>query len=787
MRRILINLWPVAAIFVALAIFFYPVWLQGKIPLPADFVVGTYYPWLDYKWPGYEFGVPVKNPITTDVVSFIFPMQMYAMDLIKQGVVPLWNPLILTGTPLLANLQSAPFSPTNFLYFLLPKLDSWSLQIILQPFLAALFLFFLLREFGISKISSVAGGIFYAFSGFLMIWLEWNGHSLTAAFFPLIFLLVIKWLKEGKWLWGVLLSVTLALQIFSGYPQIILYEMLALILVIVFNFNLKRTICLGIFILLGLGLSAIQILPALELLKYSQRGVEDVINVSAFLPWQYLITFFAPDFFGNHSTGNFWGEGDYTLVTGYSGVVVIILAGIALLLKFKDKNVKFAGSLILLSLLAALYNPISVSLKDGGLFALQAASAHRALVLSNLGFAILAAYGLDSLLGGKAKIYQVIRACYLPAVFIFGFGLAALYGLQVSSENITLAGNFRVALRNLILPISLISITFIMVIIFILTNKSKKVLAILLTFLAIAELFRFGWKFTPFSSKNLVFPETPVISFLQNQQKPFRIAAEDVIPINLMMVYGIETAEGYDAVYPLTYAKYLAVLNSGNVDNSPMGRYGSITKVDSNLLNLVNTKYVLALKRDKNGKPDKDGKLPEKYSQPFLKEVFEDKSVVILENTNVLSRSFMVYDWDVSKNEEILNKLIANYPISGKIIIEENVNINKERGKGAVKYNESAGRKNIIVNLSKPGLLFISDGWFPGWIASVDGKQENILKADYSFMAVPIREAGQHEINLEYKPVSFEKGKILTLASAALLLVISGLALPWRFNDKSIA
>ena len=95
MRKFFVKFWPLAAIFIIVAIFFYPVWLQNKIPLPADFVIGTYYPWLDYKWGGYGAGVPVKNPITTDVVSFIFPMQMLSIDLLKQGIIPLWNENIL--------------------------------------------------------------------------------------------------------------------------------------------------------------------------------------------------------------------------------------------------------------------------------------------------------------------------------------------------------------------------------------------------------------------------------------------------------------------------------------------------------------------------------------------------------------------------------------------------------------------------------------------------------------------------------------------------------------------
>ena len=570
-----------------------------------------------------------------------------------------------------------------------------------------------------------------------MIWVVWNGHSLTEAFFPLIFLLAVKWLKSGKISWGLLLSLAFALQIFSGYPQIILYEILALISLVTFNFDLKRVIPLGIFLILGVGLSAIQIIPALEILKLSQRGVEDVLNTSAFLPWQYLITFFAPDFFGNHSTGNFWGEGDYTLVTGYSGVVTIILAGLGLMVRFQDKNVRFAASLILISLLIALQNPISIFLKESGLLALQAASAHRSLILSNLGFAILAGFGLEVLSKEKLQIYQKIRVLYLPGIFILGFGIAAFSGLTISNSDPHWYANFKVALKNLVLPAGILILSAILLFYSDVLKKYNRLLIIALVLLGFFELFRFGWKFTPFSEKNLVFPKTPILEFLKNQEKPFRVVAEDVIPINFMMAYGLQTVEGYDAVYPLNFAKYLSFLNSGAEDATPMGRYGSVTNFNSLLLDNANAKYILALKREANGKPDPNGQIPPKFQKTNLKKVFEDKSVAVLENINISRRVYLEND---------LSKI--------------------------VNYKESPNLKEIEFSSDKEDILHIQDAFYPGWKAIVDGEEKEILQSENVFMAIPIVSNGQHLVKIEYRPESFQNGKVVTLASVMIILFL---------------
>lgn len=793
MKKGLLNFWPFLAILVAVLIFFYPVWLKDLVPIPADFIVGVYYPWLDYVWGGFSTGVPVKNPITADVVSFIYPMQMYSVELLKKGIVALWNPFIFTGTPLLANFQSAQFSPTNFLYFLFPQLTAWSLQIMLQPFLAALFLYLLLRQFDLSRLAAVAGGLFFAFAGFITIWMQWNGHSLVAAFFPLIFYLSLKWFQSSRLVWGILISLSLALQFFSGYPQIILYEFLSIgLMILIFEpfflrnklkTSLIKILGLAFFVTIGIGLASVQNLPAFELLSYSSRSVETIDNAWAFFPWQAIITFLAPDYFGNHATGNYWGPADYTLTTSYSGVVVIVLAILGLLAYFKiNKGAKFGLILILTSLAIALPNPLSIVVKESGLLGLQAASAHRALILSNLGFAILAAFGVNAVLLGRLDFIQILRSTYIPCILLVGTIVGTffttvwlkkeVYFSQPSIQDSVV--NLQVGLRNLVLPILFLILTIVILSLCLKIKKLKKILLTFLISLAVFELFRFGWKFTPFSYKEMVYPNTPVIDFLQNQQKPFRVAAEDVIPINLLMDYKIDTIEGYDAVYPLSIAQYLATLNSGQPDATPQGRYGSVSNVDSPLLDIVNTRFILALKRDEKGRPDRNGTLPEKYQKQFLRQVFEDRTVVVLENTRFLPRAKMFYQWEVVNDKSsTLGKLVNNYPVQDKVILEEAPGIDISQVKGSVKnVTILDNRKLVQVDTDGQGLLFISDINFPGWKVFINGKQEKIITANYNLMAVPIKHPGVHTIEFKYEPDSFEIGKMLSLVSGTILMVL---------------
>ncbi len=774
--------WPFWVILLIVCTFFWKVFLLKQVPLPADFVVGVYYPWLDYKW-GYSVGVPVKNPITTDVVSFTYPMQTLAVDFLKKREWPFWNPYILTGAPLLANFQSAPFSPTNFVYFLFDKLTAWSFQIVLQHVLAALFTFILLTSWGIKKFPAVVGGVIFAFSGFNLIWSQWNGHTLSSAFIPLLLYFEDKWIKHGRWKYGVGAAIVLSLQILSGYPQTVFYTVFAMGLLWLFRLRitkeyLLKSLFFAVFLILGLGVAAFQILPGFELLKLSQRAIEPLESSWAFLPWSKVITFVAPDYFGNHATRNYWGPTDYTTTTGFVGVVSIILAGIGISLIKKSKEVKFALSLAVVSLILAFPTSISVWIWQSGIFGMQAASAHRSLVLFNLAIALLAAFGLQKWIKSKAKVG--LKYFLLPAAILFGYGLFSLFSyfnprfIQSVGFTVPEAWKLKVSLRNLIFPTGIFLSS---VAVFIASRKNelfKRVGVFLIFGLLIFELFRFGWKFTPFSRREIVYPTTPVFSYLARQERPFRLTATNVIPINIRMAYKLESLEGYDAIYPVDIAQFIATINSEKPGASPQGRYGTVSNLQSHLLDLANTKYLLVLKRNAKGDPDPEGNIPKEFSLEKYKVAYEDKTTVVLENKEVLPRAFMVYDWEtVTDRREILRRLLdKDFPLDKKIFLEKKaLEPTGQQAANSVSYLKYSEQESILeIETKDDGFLFVSDLFYPGWKAYIDGKESKIYRTNYVFRAVFVPE-GEHEVKFVYKPDSFFNGlKVSGLSALSLLM-----------------
>ncbi len=83
----------------------------------------------------------------------------------------------------------------------------------------------------------------------------------------------------------------------------------------------------------------------------------------------------------------------------------------------------------------------------------------------------------------------------------------------------------------------------------------------------------------------------------------------------------------------------------------------------------------------------------------------------------------------------------------------------------------------IEANLASEGYLVLTDTWYPGWRARIDGQESSILRANLLFRALTLS-AGQHQVEFSYEPASLKTGAVLS--SATLLVIGLGLGLIWR-------
>ena len=213
------NLYLIILFFI-IVIFYYPFFFKNLLPIPSDILTGVYLPWLDQKFDGYPTGVPVKNPTASDIVSLTYPLRLISIDSIKKGTLPLWNPHILNGTPLLAGFQAASFYPLNLLYLFSQNFSLiWSVQVILQPILSYLFMYLFLRNLKFSVISSILGSISWAFSGYFSLWQQYNTLVHCYLYLPLL-LYCVDTISTKKILKAVIIAFSVMSSIYAGNPPV---------------------------------------------------------------------------------------------------------------------------------------------------------------------------------------------------------------------------------------------------------------------------------------------------------------------------------------------------------------------------------------------------------------------------------------------------------------------------------------------------------------------------------------------------------------------------------------
>lgn len=766
------NLLPIAILSLISLLFSWKFFLINLVPIPADVIVGIYYPWRDTVWNNLIAGVPFKNGLLSDVVSIIYPWRIYGIDLIKQGVFPLWIPQALGGAPLAANFQSGLFYPLNIIFFVFSNISAWSIYVIIQPVMASVFCYLFLKNLKISTFSSLIGGLAFAFSGFMMVWYEYGIVGHAGLWLPLLLLMVDRLGDKVSFKWLFLSAIFVSMSVLAGYPQIAIYSLAvcsAYALYRYFQSKKKGTLIVFPAMVIGVLLSSIQILPGLELMRLSIRQSDPTALsfFSGIIPLKNLLLSLAPDFFGHPATLNWWGNAAYNETTFYIGVFGIIFAVFAFLTRAKPgSSLTFFRLLLVVSSFLVFDNPISRFFSQLELPGLSAASAGRYLFLVDFSLSILAAYGLEFFFNKQNK-KTLVFVVLTTAVLFAGLWALVLLGSKYLYSGPVWKMNLSVSQRNLILP-SLIACVFIgMAAVYYFFSKESKTRIFLfktiILFIIVFDLFRFGWKYNPYVPMGYLYPETPITSFLQKQEGLYRFFG--LIPQSMFIPYGLLSAEGYDPLMIKRYSEFAQRINEEKFENISSGsRWINVNRRESPLVNLLGIKYYLTT-----------NPLPESESKWNL--LYQSGKSLIYENKEVLPRSFIVHDYQALVDKEILRNLMEKSSSSQKTVyLEEKPSLNpeKESSVDSVKIDENPYLKNqVIINTKSEssGFLFLSDTYYPGWQAFIDNQKTKIYRADYAFRAIFLPK-GEHQVKFIYLPESFKWGMLISAATLFIAMAV---------------
>lgn len=722
------KLLPILVIIAACVIFFYPTLTKGLLPVPADTLIGMYHPWLDQAATTNPSGVPFKNYLITDPIRQQIPWRKLVIDDLKRGIFPLWNAYNFSGTQLLSNIQAGVWYPLNIIFLFLPFYSAWTVLIIAQPVLAALFLYLYLRNKKMLACIAAFAAISWAFCGFAVAWLTWGTIVQTALWLPLILLAIDKIdessSQKSKILWALILAVSSAFALFAGHIQVALY-----IFVLAGIYGLRKFswwFLAGIFA--AAAISSIQWIPMMQFLSHSSRLADTTawLKEGWFLPWQNLVQFVAPDFFGNPATLNYWGIWNYGEFIGYIGILPLLFSLYALVVR-RDRLTIFFGVFTGIVLLFLLPTPLAKLPFQLHIPVLDSLQPTRLMVLVDFCLVILAALGLDAYVKKPDKRIFIVAGTLI-------FILLALWGYAVRAH-------LEVSKHNLILPSILIAASI--GILFI--RRWKYIMIISVIGLTVFELFRFGWKFTPFTPVDYFFPTTNAVSFLESQQKPFRVMSLDnrIMPPNVNAYYGIESIEGYDPIYDARYEEFVAALNRREPNIAPpfgFNRIITVPTIDSPLLALLNVKYILTL---------------DDIKSPNLELMYREENTRIYFYKKSLPRIYPVESVvRADSRQQVMNMLYdKTFNPTKTAVVEGTLTVIPQQVSDSdilriTSYTDST--LTATTAFTNGHFVVIANMYDSGWKVTVDGTQVPTYRTDYLFIGVQVPK-GNHLITVTYE------------------------------------
>jgi len=688
-----------------------------------------------------------------DLAAQVLPWLQAAARQWHEKWFPLWDPYLWAGQPLLGQAQPGVAYPLNWLLFALPLRDGHLLWGALQwyfvvtRFLAAAFCYLLCRDLGRSRPASLAGGLAFALCGFVAS-TGWPQMVNGAVWLPLVFLFLLRATRGQKVVGNAALSgMFLGMAWLSGHHQVPMFATVAVAgawLYLIFRerrpdwrFVRAAVVAMVITVLTG----ALQILPAYEYGHLAKRWVGE----QAPLAWSETVPYSVHEA-GDLQASSLLGLVYPNIKTSFDpfvGVVALSLALLGIAACWRDSRVRFLTVLAVGGLVYALGHN---SVLQGFLYAVipsldKARSPAAAVVLYEFAVAVLAAFGLDRLGSAEASPWPRRMAW---TVLAFGILTAALFQAVFFANKLNFPADSTVLLTGLI--------AILLGALVLAWNRgalgrsqaSALVILLLLLELGMGQPYtitdrsdadRMKWNAQILGNQDIA-------AYLKLQPGyPRALVAEDAFHANWGAWHDVEMWGGL-----------LAGVSSNMLSFDTSSLQAHI---------LFGVRYIIAAKPPEHAGPEVfagAGGLKVYEQQDAFPRAWAVHSLVQVHGMNQGNRLIVDHLWDL-RNQAFLLQAPPAVDVCGGT---ETVTLEDDRG----------GRVKIASNLACRGMVIVSDTFYPGWRAWIDGRPAKIHEVNGAMRGV-VTPAGQHVITMRYRPLSAMLGAGLSALGVALALVLA--------------
>lgn len=700
----------------------------------------------------------------------------------RTGHLPTWNPFAYSGAPFLASNQPAVFYPPNLLFTFLPPLLANNLSITITFAIAGVGAWLLARHLWKDDVGAAVAGIAFAFSGFMFGHVGHQGMIATAAWLPWIlfgFELARERFSPGRWLLG---SGALALSFLAGHSQIVFVSILALALYAGFLSLLDwrstkgRPILLaGAIVLGGLALAAVQLFPTIATVGATTRSrIPYVEAMSYSFPKSHLALLGFPYLFGSHFAAGPYAQGygglwNLTEMSGYPGMAAAVLAAVGIGAIRRDRRVAALGAVGLVTLALAMgpATPLSRLFFRLPVYG-QFRSWARYIVVVDLVVALLAGYGVAVLRNQPRRAFRTL----LPGLAMVSLIAGAAIVLPGLEQIRRLIPHGLPAPAALIVPAAAGGLGIVCAFLLLRHSKAGTVAVVLL--IALDGLLSFGWFYEwrtgghTIRELNRDLDSSMGYSWGRVEDVTggidrYLFVGGNVGPIGREFVHvtdmkRIRSANGNDPLAPREYLEAVGMTPWGAVYSTE-----DIWREDSRILDLLRISTVLLDPNSSEPSPAEDSLLRGGSA-------IGGGNLVRYEYKPRLPQAFVVGSTTLRPRPDVLSALRGRTPFDpAQVGLIESVCPMCPTGPPGSAGNVQGtrwGLNSLVVDVvsSRAGLLVVSQAWFPGWHATVDGREVPVVRVDGLVQGIPIASDGRHRVMLNYRAPGLYLGLAVSLA-----------------------
>ncbi len=751
------------------------------------------------------------------------------IELIRFSGLPLWDPYLHGGQPFLGNPSNLAMYPSALLYFLLPPITAFNLEIVLHFLLCAFFTYWLARVLGLSPAAAFLSAMAVTLCGFtlslanLLNRLLAMPHTVASLLFLQLFFL------QRRALWFVLAAVSGALIVLAGSVEfLILTTPVTLGWALAYPFpdkSLKprgRVLIWASLALAAMGLAAVQICPAVSVIRQSTRG--SGLNLEAISRWSLnprrLPELFVPEYSGPTHTlapTDYWGRGieDFGfpfILSIYFGVPLLLLAFREAIARTDDRLPKRLRRLLSWTAVTGLL--LSLGRFSGLLRGLSPDSSFLTLFrypVKALGIAVLPIALLAGASADRLRVARRDRASlrslrgswdrWIALVYAAFAGIAAILALSrlraIGLVEQFLFLNPLSAEQSGLFAVRLLQSSLAAGICWGLLSENGRVGAPRWRVWALAALVALdlawgGSAVNVYTSREIFAKAPPSAAlvrrsvgagklFRDRNPSGFEIEApsndnqwrfrwrESTLDGYLASAYGIPVVfhDDYDVLGQRRLVRLTSLIEQVPWDQRlPLLSAGGVTAI-------------LA-----------PGHLPPRRGLELVAEIPNRSNVrfFLYKNLDAAPAAGFVSTWATVETETNALRAIASRGFDSRHdVVLEGPSAPPHAGCGSAPVREIQREPRIwkgVVDAPCDGYVVFTDPFYAGWRGSVDGREANIQRANLAFSAIPVRR-GRHEILKTFQPASVPFGIGLSIASAMATVAVAVGLCRWGRSERA--